>query len=140
MPQHRTSCARKYWRKVEQHANLTDDTDMAQSKSRLCSSRLSPSNELEEDNFHLRNEELSEARDKNPTLRIVHENTFNTGLAADALTQVLWEFEKTENVESYKTALVTALRLNVNVSILKKNAMEMTASINCTLSRHVSSK
>lgn len=118
MSQHRATCARKYWRKVQQHANL-DYVDVAQSKSQLCPSRISPPNEFAENNLHFQIEELSEAQEKNHALRIVCENTFDARLSADALTQALRWFEDTKNVEFYKAALVTALRLNISIGDLR---------------------
>jgi ankyrin repeat protein len=88
---------------------------MAQSKS-----QLRPPNELQEDELHIQNEGLSEAQDENGTFRIVHENTLDARLAADALTHMLLCFEETEDVESYKAALVTALRSNITISDLKR--------------------
>lgn len=120
MPQHRATCARKYWQKIEQHANPSDNVDLAQSKSQSCCLRPGPPEAFEDDNLHFRNERLSKARDQDHTLRIVHENTFDARLAADALTQALWRFQETENLESYKAALVTALRLNISISSLER--------------------
>jgi ankyrin repeat protein len=120
MPQHRATCARRYWRRIEQHASLDDSIGLEQSKSRLYFSPLSPPNEKEEGNLHFRNVEPSEAPDKIQNLRIVHENTFDARLAADALSESLLWFEGTGNVEAYKTALVTTLRLNITINNLER--------------------
>lgn len=108
MSKHRAVCARKYWGKIEQHASLSDTADMAESWSRLCSSQF--------DELRFWNKELLKAPDNNHTLRIVHENTLNVRLAADALSHMLLCFEQIEDIESYKAALVTALRLNITIS------------------------
>lgn len=120
MPQHRATCARKYWRKIEQYANPTHGTGVTQHKSRSCSSRFSPPSEFEEVDLHLRSEELPEAPDQNHTLRIVHENAIDGRLAADALAHMLLRFEEIDDVESYKAALATALHSNITVSILER--------------------
>lgn len=117
MPQHEATCARKYWRKIQQRASLTDSVELAQSKSRIFSSRLTT---LEVDDRRFREGIVSEARDEIDTLRIVHENIFDEGLAADALAQALLWFEETENIESYKAALAAALHLNISTSDLRR--------------------
>ena len=138
MPQHRATCARRYWRKIEQHASLNDSIGLEQSKSRLYFSPLSPSNEKEEENLHFRNVELSEAPDKIQNLRIVHEHTFDARLAADALSEALWWFADTSNVEAYKAALVTALRLNIAISNLDGPVEELDCFIPLLrLSKHI---
>ena len=59
-------------------------------------------------------------QDQNHTFRIVYENTFDTILAVEALNQALRRFQETENVESYRAALVTALRLSISISSLER--------------------
>ncbi|GAB7334095.1 hypothetical protein MBLNU13_g06173t1 [Cladosporium sp. NU13] len=83
---------------------------MAQSTSRPYSSHLSTL-DLPEENL-----QLPDSRDESRTLRVVPEMTVNLRLAADALGWVLLYFEKTNNVELYKEALATALRLNITVN------------------------
>lgn len=125
MPQHTATCARRYWQKIQRHTYAQDSIDLEQGQSRPYFPRLSPPSELEEDNLHSRNEELSKAPDKSHNLRIVHENTFDGRLAADALTQALWWFVETEDVESYKEALITALRQNVTMQNVKPPHKQM---------------
>jgi ankyrin repeat protein len=109
MPQHKATCARKYWRKIEQHPSLIEIASVVQGASQPYSSHLSIS-DLSEGNV-----QLPDARDETCTLRIVPEMTLNLRLAADALARALVHFKKTNNVESYKAALVTAFRLNINI-------------------------
>lgn len=120
MAQYRATCIRKYWQKIEQHANISDNAEVAQSTSRSCHLRIGPPGTFEDDNVHFRNEQRSEMQDQNHTLRIVYENTFDIKLAAEALTQALWRFQETENLESFKAALITALRLNISISSLEQ--------------------
>ena len=110
MSQHRATCARKYWRKVQQHSSRLDDsTSAVQSASRPYSSHLSTLDSSEE---ILRS---SDSRDRSYTLRVVPEMTVNFRLAADALPWALLYAMKTNDVESYKEALVTAVRLNFTI-------------------------
>lgn len=125
MPQHRAICARKYWQKIQRHTCARNSIDLEQSQSRPYFPLLSPPSGLEEGNLHSGNSELSEALDKSHTLRIVHENTFDGRLAADAITEALWWFVETENVESYKEALITALRLNITMRNVKPPHKQM---------------
>lgn len=125
MPQHRAICARKYWQKIQRHTCAQDSIDLEQNQSRPYFPRLSPPSGLEEKYLHSGNNELSEALDKSHTLRIVQENTLDGRLAADALTQALWWFVETEDVESYKETLITALRLNISMKNVKPPHKQM---------------
>lgn len=109
MSQHSARCAIKYWTRVQRYANLNDCT-WAQSKS-----PLGPPNPVRDYAVPFQGEGVTGQQDKGCTLRIVHEHTFDVRLAGDALSQSLLYFEETEDVESYKAALVTVLLLGIPI-------------------------
>lgn len=115
MLQHKASCARKYWQRIQQHARPDDDAGVTRRKSRPCYLQSRPPDPVREDVLQVQNVGMSEG-DKGHTLRIFHENTFDLGLAADAIPTALRHFEETEDIESYKAALVTALCFNITIN------------------------
>lgn len=111
MPQHKGTCASRYWRKVQQLAGSNDTLGVPPNQSRL----RGPHDPTEEHSSHSQDDELLEAREKSCTLRFVHEHTVDVKLAADALSSELLRLEETQDVKAYKAALVTAFRLNIPV-------------------------
>jgi ankyrin repeat protein len=118
MPEHKATCAWEYLQRIEQQTTLSDNVDLDQSKSQPYSSQLNPPSELQGNNLHARHVELPEASDRSHKIRFFFENTSDTRLGPDALAHMLWWSEKNDEVETYKAALVTALRLNINIGAL----------------------
>jgi ankyrin repeat protein len=113
VPHHRPRCAKRYLKRLQQHAELNDSVGAAESKSAPRPVQLDPQVSLEQNVLHLKDHGPSRPRPQDHTLRILHEHTFDDRLTADAVTCALLSFEQSDDIESYKKLLAAVLRLRL---------------------------
>jgi ankyrin repeat protein len=111
MSQHKSVCAKRYLKWLQQHSDPDDIGGTATSRSGPRSLQLG--------SHVLRGPNTQRPEDDSPprsqyNLHLVHEHIFDARLTGDALTSMLRFFEITDDINAYKQALVAAFRLNIS--------------------------
>jgi ankyrin repeat protein len=113
MSHHRSTCANRYLKWLQQQGDLDDTPGTAHFKSAPKSLQLG-SRSLSGHNTQPKNDDNPQnSRREDHAFHIVHEHIFDARLTGDALTSALQFFEETDDIEAYKEALVAAFRLRI---------------------------
>jgi ankyrin repeat protein len=110
MAQHKSVCAKRYLKWLQQHSDPDDIGGTATSRSGPRSLQLGS---------HVpRGPNTQRPKDDSPprsqyNLHLVHEHIFDARLTGDALTCALMTFEEMDDVDAYLQALTAAFRLNI---------------------------
>jgi ankyrin repeat protein len=113
MSQHRSICAKRYLRWLQQHNHLDGTAGTAHFKSAPRSLQLDSHISREQNTQRSDDDGPSLSQNQGHTLRIVREHIFDARLTGDALTCALMFFEETDDIEAYEEALVAAFRLYI---------------------------
>jgi ankyrin repeat protein len=113
MSQHRSICAKRYLKWLQQHNDLDNADGTAHLKSAPKSLQLG-SHVPQQHNTQRRNDDDPPSLQyKDRALHFVHEHIFDVRLTGDALTCALMTFEEMDDIDAYKQALTAAFRLNI---------------------------
>jgi hypothetical protein len=113
MSQHRSICAKRYSKWLQQHNDLDDTAGIVTSRSGPRSLQRGIYVWREKDTQQSNNDDPSRSQRGDQPLRIVYEHIFDARLTGDALTCALMTFEETDDIDAYNQTLTAAFRLNI---------------------------
>jgi ankyrin repeat protein len=113
MAQHKSICAKRYLKWLQQHNNLDDADGTAHLKSAPKSLQLGSHVPRGPDTQRPKDDNPPRSQYKGRALHLVHEHIFDARLTGDALTCALMTFEEMDDIDAYGQALVAAFRLNI---------------------------
>jgi ankyrin repeat protein len=130
MAQHKSICAKRYLKWLQQHSDLDDIAGTATSRSGPRSLQRGIYVWREKDTQQSNNDDPSRSQRGDQPLRIVYEHTFDARLTGDALNWMLRFFETTDDSDAYKQALVAAFRLNITFDSQKTRPLQKSGRFN----------
>jgi hypothetical protein len=113
MVQHKSICAKRYLKWLQQHSDLDDIGGTATSRNGPRSLQLGSHVPRGHDTQRPKDDNPPRSQYKGRALHFVHEHIFDARLTGDALTCALMTFEETDNIDAYKQALIAAFCLNI---------------------------
>jgi ankyrin repeat protein len=113
MAQHKSKCAKRYLKWLQQHNNLDDADGTAHLKSAPKSLQLGSHIPRGPDTQRPKDDNPPRSQYKGRALHLVHEHIFDARLTGDALTCALTTCEEMDDIDAYGQALVAAFRLNI---------------------------